>query len=373
MPDIATMMLTVDIDGILELVTTPSQQMVALAAGLGRPAPVTICRATVASMSVETPVTTVAMQCDDDEDALRVEWRFLTGSDSWEYREVEGSSSRQVFYRVGERAAEPTSHDDDTGAPPEQVVAPEFGGSGMAEAAQAEGVAVGHFRFSGQLNGAVTTHDAMITEDHVAFTLVMAGLAPVRCTYDRPRNSTNFEALGNCSTGKGYLMRWEFRPGDGSWREAAVANSNEWILQPVVSGGTRPTVDPPHPVGRPEGATLPDNGISGTDSRTAEVAEAQILTEDQVDEPVRRTGGPNPVYPQEMQTVGIDGSVRLRFVVGTNGRAEPASIQVVSSTNKAFEPAAIKTIRESTFKPAMMRGQAVRQLVEQNVSFKLSG
>lgn len=113
--------------------------------------------------------------------------------------------------------------------------------------------------------------------------------------------------------------------------------------------------------------------IGGTGPVTTEIVGTQTFTEDQVDDPVRRTGGPNPVYPPAMQTVGIDGSVRLRFVVGTNGRAEPSSIQVVSSTNKAFEPAAIKTIRESTFKPAMMRGQAVRQLVEQNVAFKLAG
>jgi len=113
--------------------------------------------------------------------------------------------------------------------------------------------------------------------------------------------------------------------------------------------------------------------IGGTGPVTTEIVGTQTFTEDQVDDPVRRIGGPNPVYPPAMQTVGIDGSVRLRFVVGTNGRAESSSIQVVSSTNKAFEAAAIKTIRESIFKPAMMRGQAVRQLVEQNVSFKLSG
>ncbi|MEO8479532.1 MAG: energy transducer TonB [Gemmatimonadota bacterium] len=114
-------------------------------------------------------------------------------------------------------------------------------------------------------------------------------------------------------------------------------------------------------------------GVIGGTGPVSEIIGTQTYTEDQVDDPVRRTGGPNPVYPPAMQTVGIDGSVRLRFVVGTNGRAESSSIQVVSSTNKAFEAAAIKTIRESTFKPAMMKGQAVRQLVEQNVSFKLSG
>lgn len=113
--------------------------------------------------------------------------------------------------------------------------------------------------------------------------------------------------------------------------------------------------------------------IGGVGPVPTDIVGVQTFTEDQVDDPVRRTGGPDPVYPPQLQDFGIDGTVRLRFVVGTNGRAEASTIEVVSSTNKAFEPAAIKAIRESIFKPAMMRGKAVRQLVEQNVRFKLPG
>lgn len=113
--------------------------------------------------------------------------------------------------------------------------------------------------------------------------------------------------------------------------------------------------------------------IGGTGPVLDNIVTSETFTVDQVDDPVQRTGGPNPVYPEVMRSVGIDGTVRLRFVVGTNGRVESGSIQVVSSTNKAFESAAIKTIRESIFKPAKMRGQAVRQLVEQNIRFSLTG
>lgn len=113
--------------------------------------------------------------------------------------------------------------------------------------------------------------------------------------------------------------------------------------------------------------------IGGTGPVTAEIIGTQTFTEDQVDDPVRRTGGPAPEFPPAMREFGLAGSVRLRFVVGTNGRVESGSIQVISSTNKAFEPNAIKAVRESIFKPAMMRGKAVRQLVEQNVSFKMEG
>jgi protein TonB len=113
--------------------------------------------------------------------------------------------------------------------------------------------------------------------------------------------------------------------------------------------------------------------VGGTGPVLDNIVTSETFTVDQVDDPVQRTGGPPPIYPEVMRSVGIDGTVRLRFVVGTNGRVESNSIQVVSSTNKAFEPAAIKAIRESIFKPAKMRGQAVRQLVEQNIRFSLNG
>lgn len=106
---------------------------------------------------------------------------------------------------------------------------------------------------------------------------------------------------------------------------------------------------------------------------TDQVVAGETYTSDEVDEQVVRTGGPDPRYPEVMRSAGIDGVVQIRFVVGTNGRAEPNSIQVVSSTNKAFEQAAIDVIRQSRFSPAKMRGQAVRQLVQQTVRFSLQG
>jgi protein TonB len=110
------------------------------------------------------------------------------------------------------------------------------------------------------------------------------------------------------------------------------------------------------------GPVLDDDVITGTTYSVSDV-----------DDPAVRTGGPSPEYPEIMRTVGIDGVVRLRFVVGTDGRAESGSITVVSSTNKAFDRNAIDAIRKSTFKPAKIAGRPVRQLVEQNIRFALDG
>lgn len=106
------------------------------------------------------------------------------------------------------------------------------------------------------------------------------------------------------------------------------------------------------------------------------ITDAIVMTEsytvDQVDDPAAYLSGPSPVYPEVMRGVGIEGVVRLRFVVGVNGRVEANTIQVVSSSNKAFEANAVEGIKKIIFKPARMRGQPVRQLVEQNIRFSLN-
>lgn len=45
-----------------------------------------------------------------------------------------------------------------------------------------------------------------------------------------------------------------------------------------------------------------------------------------------------PRYPEVMRQVGIAGSVDFTFAVDSSGRVDPNSIQVVRSTNRAFEP-----------------------------------
>ncbi len=105
---------------------------------------------------------------------------------------------------------------------------------------------------------------------------------------------------------------------------------------------------------------------------TDAVSAGETYTSTEVDDPVQPLTGPNPVYPDVMRSVGIEGVVRLRFVVGANGKVESNSVQVVSSTNKAFEAPAVSAIKKWTFKPAKVRGQAVRQLVEQNIRFSLN-
>lgn len=92
---------------------------------------------------------------------------------------------------------------------------------------------------------------------------------------------------------------------------------------------------------------------------------------EQVDDPVEPIQIPRPRYPPVLQQAGVSGRVEVEYVVSTEGRAEPESFRILNSTNRAFEEPAREAIMRATFRPARVRGQAVRQLVRQAISFNI--
>jgi len=115
-----------------------------------------------------------------------------------------------------------------------------------------------------------------------------------------------------------------------------------------------------------------EGGIAtGVVGGTGPVSTTETFVEAEVDDPVRAINIPRPKYPPVLQQAGIAGSVDVQYVVDTTGRAEPSSFKVLRSTNKAFEDPAREAIMAGTFKPARIRGQAVRQLVQQRISFTI--
>lgn len=79
-------------------------------------------------------------------------------------------------------------------------------------------------------------------------------------------------------------------------------------------------------------------------------------------------------YPAVMKSAGIPGKVSMQFVVNTDGRVDPGTVKIVSSSHKTFEGPArdVITSPACTFKSGTSRGQPVRVLVQQAVSFKLA-
>ena len=95
----------------------------------------------------------------------------------------------------------------------------------------------------------------------------------------------------------------------------------------------------------------------------------QVFIEAVVDEPPERISFPPPEYPRMLLEARIEGQVVLEAVIDTTGHAEPPSIKVISSTNRAFEAPAKDALRKALFRPGRVRGQSVRVLVHLPLRF----
>lgn len=102
---------------------------------------------------------------------------------------------------------------------------------------------------------------------------------------------------------------------------------------------------------------------------TGPVDLTQVFMEAVVDEPPERISFPAPEYPRILLEAGVEGSVILEAIIDTTGHAEPASIKVVESTNRAFEAPAREAMRKALFRPGRIRGQPVRVLVHMPIRF----
>jgi protein TonB len=115
-----------------------------------------------------------------------------------------------------------------------------------------------------------------------------------------------------------------------------------------------------------------EGGIAtGIVGGTAPVVKGEVFLEAQLDDPVQPISIPTPRYPPVLQSAGIAGSVDLQYVVDTTGHAETGSFKVLKSTHPAFVEPAKEAISKGVFKPAKFKGQPVRQLVQQRISFKV--
>ena len=79
-----------------------------------------------------------------------------------------------------------------------------------------------------------------------------------------------------------------------------------------------------------------------------------------------------PSYPALARQAGIEGTVLLRVVVGTDGKVESATV-IQSDVTPAMEKAAIAAARKFLFKPAKQRTVPVRASMAVPIRFKLHG
>jgi hypothetical protein len=97
----------------------------------------------------------------------------------------------------------------------------------------------------------------------------------------------------------------------------------------------------------------------------AMIASLGLFTAEQVDRPAVLDSASLPVieYPPALRASATSGVVVAEFVVDTAGQAEPEYFGVVSATDPLFTASVRAALGGLRFRPALRRGQLVRQLV----------
>lgn len=78
----------------------------------------------------------------------------------------------------------------------------------------------------------------------------------------------------------------------------------------------------------------------------------------------------DPIYPAVLRRKALDGQVVVELVVASDGRPDPRTARVVTSTHKAFGDAVIDGLQLFTFEPARRNEQAVAQRVRITIAFR---
>ena len=137
--------------------------------------------------------------------------------------------------------------------------------------------------------------------------------------------------------------------------------------QPERAGGTTPRLSD---AARVAGHLGPDEAASATMPRVpAADSVYSILAADQG---ARVEASASPVYPSVLIEQHVEGSVQARYVIDTTGRADTSSLEIMQSTHVAFSQAVRDALPLMRFSPASVEGRRVRQMVEQDFSFRLA-
>ena len=115
------------------------------------------------------------------------------------------------------------------------------------------------------------------------------------------------------------------------------------------------------------GPPMPE-GVEGTDEPL--YADAAPVEETPVYWKLKLVDMKPPVYPPRCLRLGIEGRVKVRVLVGENGRPQEVSLGE-SSGESALDQAAMDAVREWRFEPAKRNGVPVRAWAIVPVEFKL--
>lgn len=120
----------------------------------------------------------------------------------------------------------------------------------------------------------------------------------------------------------------------------------------------------PRQTGNGDSTSLTASIAAGGDGRRAyDVTEVEV--------PVVLIGRTIPEYPAALRASGIEGVVAAEFVVTGTGRADLASLRIISATNDVFAESIRRALPRMRFRAAKIGGREVPQLVRQSFVFRL--
>lgn len=91
-----------------------------------------------------------------------------------------------------------------------------------------------------------------------------------------------------------------------------------------------------------------------------------------VDQAPRTTVRTPPVYPFRARNMGIEGVVKVRFLVDATGRTQQITI-IEAKPPGVFEDAVIQAVKSWRFEPAVLDGNKVAAWIVAPLQFKLDG
>jgi TonB family protein len=103
------------------------------------------------------------------------------------------------------------------------------------------------------------------------------------------------------------------------------------------------------------------------------VSDGQTYFEFQVEQSAKpEPGNVAPRYPDALRQANVEGEVLMQFVVDINGLPLPQTFKVLKSSHELFSAAVVGALPDMRFYPALVGGQAVKQLVQMPFLFNLT-
>ena len=79
---------------------------------------------------------------------------------------------------------------------------------------------------------------------------------------------------------------------------------------------------------------------------------------------------PQPIYPRRARSRGIEGTVKVGFIIEPNGKV--SNIDILNATpSGVFDNATRRSVAQWKFKPQLLEGKPTRRRVEQTIRFTL--